>query len=61
MSGRESISRSGITLQSDQLLGCYSHKLCATIALAYDASREHLKVKGFVAGLVFIYLSVGRV
>ena len=43
-------------LKSNQRLVGYSHKCCATIALAYLVGRTPLQIEGFVAGLVFTFL-----
>lgn len=45
---------------SNQALVSYSHKLCATIVLAYLKGKTPLYIKGVVTGLVFIF-AFGRV
>lgn len=37
----------------------YSHKLCATIALACCTGKNSLSIQGVGAGLVFVYLTPG--
>lgn len=45
-----------MTLQSNQILVAYSHKLFATVALAYLVDRTPLYRKEFAAVLVFTLL-----
>lgn len=45
----------GLGIQSNQILGGYSHKCWAIIALAYLAGRAMFQIKGFVLQLVFMF------
>ena len=53
------ISSPGVGLKSSQKLVGHSHKLCATIALAYLAGRPALYVKGTVVESVFMFFPFG--
>lgn len=46
----------GVVLKTKQKLVGYSHRLCATIVLAYPAGRVLSLIRGFVAGLMFRFL-----